>query len=310
MRVNWAILLMLGVGGCTQYQPVGWDGHGSWVAARAAANQQRPAAGSRTASASYPGRHVVQPGETLSELAVRYKTTTTSLASANGMRAPYAVQTGQVLAVPAASRQRAPTASPPPRAPVVVARATKPDNKPAAPIRVASLEPMAAPIHAVTLEPPSIAPVALRPTESSGPAVPPPLSGDGFLWPVRGTIASAFGPKPNGARNDGINIQAPEGTPVLAAENGVVLYAGNEIPGYGRMLLIGHADGFMTAYAHNQELLVAVGTKVRRGQPVATVGRTGDVATPQLHFELRDNKEPIDPVVHLDGDAMRVASAS
>lgn len=310
MRVNWAILLILGVGGCTQYQPVGWDGHGSWAAARAAANQQRPASGDRMASTSYPGRHVVQPGETLSELAVRYKTSMASLASANRVRAPYEVQVGQLLAVPAAPRQRAPTTSPPPRPPVLVARATTPPVKAAAPIRVASLEPMAAPIHAVALEPPPIAPAALKSTDAAGPAASPPLSGDGFLWPVRGTIASAFGPKPNGARNDGINIQAPEGTPVLAAENGVVLYAGDEIPGYGHMLLIGHADGFMTAYAHNEELLVAVGTKVRRGQPVATVGRSGDVATPQLHFELRDNKEPIDPVVHLDGDAMRVASVS
>lgn len=307
MRVNWAILLILGIGGCTQYQPVGWDGHGSWAAARAAANQPRPAGGERTAAATYPGRHVVQPGETLSELAVRYRTSMASLAAANRVSAPYQVQTGQVLAVPAAPRRQAPvTVAPPP--PVLTARDTTPPTPVVAPIRVASLAPVVAPIHAVALDPPPITPAALHKGREAAPQGPPPLSGEGFLWPVRGTIASAFGPKPNGARNDGINIEAAEGTPVLSAENGIVLYAGEEIPGYGRMLLIGHADGFMTAYAHNRELLVAVGAQVRRGQPVATVGRTGDVATPQLHFELRDNKEPIDPVVHLDGNSMRVAS--
>ena len=94
-----------------------------------------------------------------------------------------------------------------------------------------------------------------RAVEATGLAAqksPPPLSGDGFLWPVQGQITSPFGPKPNGARNDGINIRAAEGTPVRAAENGVVVYAGDEIPGYGRMLLISHADGLTTAYAHNQ----------------------------------------------------------
>ena len=83
---------------------------------------------------------------------------------------------------------------------------------------------------------------------------------------MRGSITSPFGAKPNGARNDGINIRATEGTPVLAAENGIVVYAGDEIPGYGRMLLISHADGFTTAYAHNAKLLVAVGAVVERGQ--------------------------------------------
>ena len=143
MRVNWAILLILGIGGCTQYQPVGWDGHGSWAAARAAANQPRPAGGERTAAATYPGRHVVQPGETLSELAVRYRTSMASLAAANRVSAPYQVQTGQVLAVPAAPRRQAPvTVAPPP--PVLTARDTTPPTPVVAPIRVASLAPVVA----------------------------------------------------------------------------------------------------------------------------------------------------------------------
>ena len=114
--------------------------------------------------------------------------------------------------------------------------------------------------------------------------------------------------KPNGTRNDGINIRAPEGTPVLAAENGVVAYASDEIPGYGRMLLISHADGFLTAYAHNSKLLVDVGDHVDRGQTIAAVGSTGNVTSPQLHFEIRDGKKALDPVALLDAAVTQVAS--
>ena len=96
---------------------------------------------------------------------------------------------------------------------------------------------------------------------------------------------------------------------MLAAENGIVVFAGDEIPGYGRMLLISHADGFMTAYAHNREILVGVGEQVERGQRIAKVGRTGNVSSPQLHFELRDGKEPIDPVTLLEAARTQVASA-
>lgn len=116
-----------------------------------------------------------------------------------------------------------------------------------------------------------------------------------FSWPVRGEIVSAFGARSNGKSNDGINIAAAEGTPVKAAADGVVRYAGNELRGFGKLLLIEHAGGFITAYAHNSELLVRRGDSVRRGQAIASVGRTGNVTEPQLHFEVRKGTEPIDP---------------
>lgn len=123
----------------------------------------------------------------------------------------------------------------------------------------------------------------------------PSLSGDGFLWPVRGKIVGRFGQSNNGLRRDGINIAARKGTPVHAAEDGVVVYADEGIRGYGRMILLRHDRDYVTTYAHNAALLVAVGDVVRRGQVIARVGDTGGVDDAQLHFEIRKGRKPIDP---------------
>ncbi|HEX6979386.1 MAG TPA: peptidoglycan DD-metalloendopeptidase family protein [Alphaproteobacteria bacterium] len=126
-------------------------------------------------------------------------------------------------------------------------------------------------------------------------AVVEPRDGRGFLWPVRGRIVSDFGPKGGGLHNDGINISAPKGTPIRAAESGVVVYAGNELRGFGNLLLLRHADGWVTAYAHADELLVERGDHVKRGQIIARVGMTGNVAAPQLHFEIRRGTRAVNP---------------
>jgi len=123
----------------------------------------------------------------------------------------------------------------------------------------------------------------------------PPLRAGRFLWPLRGNILSSFGPKPGGLQNDGINIAAARGASVRAAENGIVVYAGNELKGFGNLLLVRHADGWMTAYAHLDEILVERGASVQRGQAVAKVGQTGSVASPQLHFEMRRAGRAVDP---------------
>ncbi len=139
-------------------------------------------------------------------------------------------------------------------------------------------------------------------------ASPPPLSGQGFLRPVAGRIISGFGDKPDGRRNDGINIAARKGTPVKAAENGIVVYVGDAIAGFGNLVLIRHAEGWTTAYAHLDAVLVDVGERVRRGQPIGRVGDTGDVKSAQLHFELRRGREPVDPRPHLVDPVLEVAS--
>jgi murein DD-endopeptidase MepM/ murein hydrolase activator NlpD len=136
-------------------------------------------------------------------------------------------------------------------------------------------------------------------------ATPPTRAGRAFQWPVKGRVISDYGSKGQGLRNDGINIAAPRGTPVLAAENGVVAYTGNELKGFGNLILIRHADGWVTAYAHNETLLVQRGETVKRGQPIARVGMTGNVREPQLHFELRRSRGAVDPAPHLDAEPGR-----
>jgi len=124
---------------------------------------------------------------------------------------------------------------------------------------------------------------------------PPPAPAGGFMWPVEGRIVSNFGPKDGGLHNDGINIAVPEGTPIRSAQNGVVAYVGNELRGYGNLVLVRHADGWVTAYAHAGKILVQRGEQVARGQTIALAGKTGSVSSPQIHFEVRKGSKPIDP---------------
>ena len=128
---------------------------------------------------------------------------------------------------------------------------------------------------------------------------PDPMSGNSFRWPVRGRVIAEFGTRPDGGHNDGIDVAVPQGTSVKAAENGVVAYAGNELKGYGNLVLIRHANNWVSAYANNAELLVKRGEKVRRGQIIAKAGATGAVSQPQVHFELRKGSRPVDPTKYM-----------
>ncbi|NOZ43555.1 MAG: peptidoglycan DD-metalloendopeptidase family protein [Alphaproteobacteria bacterium] len=129
--------------------------------------------------------------------------------------------------------------------------------------------------------------------------LPPPRSGKGFMWPVRGRILSAFGPKNKGYHNDGINIAARAGSYVRAAESGIVVYTGHKIRGFGNLILIRHRHGWLTAYAHNSAILVRKGQSVKRGRVIARVGQSGGVNRPQLHFELRKGARAVNPVKYL-----------
>jgi len=220
-----------------------------------------------------PRIHVVASGDTLYGISRQYGVDLFTLARANDLGEPYTIRIDQRLALPSAFAR------------VAVAPPTVKPGPPTA----KSASPTAAPRPA-------------RPTP------PPPVPGKGFLWPVRGKVLSGFGPKSKGLHNDGINIAASRGSAVRAAENGVVAYAGNELRGFGNLLLVKHAGGWVTAYAHNETLLVKAGDKVSKGQPIARVGSTGNVTKPQLHFELRRGKRAIDPQRHLV--ASRVSQAT
>jgi murein DD-endopeptidase MepM/ murein hydrolase activator NlpD len=132
---------------------------------------------------------------------------------------------------------------------------------------------------------------------------PEPMSGNSFRWPVKGRVIAEFGTRPDGGHNDGIDLAVPQGTEVKAAENGVVAYAGNELKGYGNLVLIRHANNWVSAYANNEELLVKRGDKVSRGQTIAKAGATGSVTRPQVHFELRKGSRPVDPTKYMSDQA-------
>lgn len=130
---------------------------------------------------------------------------------------------------------------------------------------------------------------------NSSMSTPPPLSGDGFIWPVDGDLIGSFEQNSVKGRSGGVTIAAQKGAAVRASDSGIVAYAGEALSGYGRMVMLRHAEGYVTLYAHNDVILVQEGDVVRRGQPIAKVGHSGDVSESQLHFEIRKGKTPIDP---------------
>jgi murein DD-endopeptidase MepM/ murein hydrolase activator NlpD len=226
------------------------------------------------------GSHVVAPGETLNSIARLYGKPVNVIARANNIPPDTMVRVGERIVIPEMGEHPA-TVAPRAEAPV------------AAPTTVATIESP----HSARLATPSAPVEADNPIKAEQAASAMPS----FRWPVRGRIIAAFGPKPNGLQNDGINLAVPEGTPVKAAEDGVVAYAGNELKGYGNLVLIRHANGFVTAYANASELMVKRGETVKRGQVIAKSGETGNVTSPQLHFEIRKGATPVDPSQYLSG---------
>lgn len=231
--------------------------------------------------------HVVRPRETLYRISVNNKTSVAQLASLNGLRAPYDLAVGQRIKLPhnaggTGSAYATGAISPPP--------GSKRQAAAQSPNRKADRSPRA---QKVAL---STASTSVRRPLSAPPAR---QSNSRFIWPVEGRVISRFGGKRTGLRNDGINIKIDEGAPVRAASGGIVTYAGNELRGYGNLLLVKHPGGYMTAYAHNSEILVRKGTKVNKGQVIASAGQTGNVNEPQLHFEIRRGSQAVNPEKYL-----------
>jgi murein DD-endopeptidase MepM/ murein hydrolase activator NlpD len=243
-----------------------------------------------------PPVYTVASGDTLGKVSHRYRVSVREIAVANGIAPDTPLKVGTRLTIPV---RTAPAGAPPgrlqPGAPVV-AQATPPRTytpAAAAPGKLASSEAAANVRLASPVETPSA---------EAGPNGAP-----GFRWPVRGRIINNFGARVSGSPNDGIDLAVPEGTQVRAADDGVVAYAGNELKGYGNLVLVRHSNGFVTAYANGSELLVKRNDQVHKGQVILKSGQTGNATSPQLHFEIRKNSAPVDPMQFLPAD--KTASA-
>ena len=236
--------------------------------------------------------YVVKPGDSLGRIANDRGLRSIDVASYNGIDPAAPIKVGQQLRIPPGAQPATQVAS--------LQTTTKTDavvGAPAAPLGTlpAGQQPVAtapsAPAQpAAPIQPQQPAQVAVatepaKPQMTTGTGVESSTTGN-FRWPVRGRVISGFGVKASGERNDGINIEVPEGTPIKAAEGGTVIYAGNELKGYGNLVLVKHPNGMVTAYAHASEMLVKRDDVVMRGQTLGKVGTTGNVPRPQLHFEI------------------------
>jgi murein DD-endopeptidase MepM/ murein hydrolase activator NlpD len=236
--------------------------------------------------------HVVNRGDTLRSIARRNHVPVGELARANNLDQSAKLSIGMKLTVPGS---RSAAAEPAPAAPAQqVAQLSPPATRSIA--TAASQQQSARLAQSNTLvEEKPVEPAAnAKPSETTS-ALP------SFRWPVRGKVITGYGAKTNGKSNDGINVAVPEGTPVKAAEDGVVAYSGNELKGYGNLILVRHSNGYVTAYAHASELLVKRGDTIKRGQIIAKSGQSGEVGSPQLHFEIRKGSSPVDPLQFLNG---------
>ena len=251
-------------------------------------------------AAKYNSTYQVKTGDSLYAIARANKVPFMELQQVNGITDPKKVKPGTTLKVPAstvavaevqpATGELAPSAA----APVVAAAieaAPRVTQQPAQPTIINSGTPAAATGTAVKGD--KIAAAAPQAAVQS-------TSSTKLRWPANGKIIAGFGGRPDGTHNDGINLSVPLGTEVHAAENGVVAYAGSELKGYGNLVLVRHDNGWVTAYAHNDEMLVKRGDKVKRGQVIGKAGKTGTVDQPQVHFELRQGSKPVDPTPFME----------
>lgn len=265
-------------------------------ASQPAAAASAPSPAAPAAPTTWEGTYTLKPGDSLYAVSRTFKVPVAELQRVNGITDAAKVRPGAVLKVPgnagaATTMAAAPPANMsdgpriPPLPPAQVTPPTRLLNGQATP----EATPAAAKADAATER--RQASAAL-----SAPAAAQPR----FAWPVRGKMLAEFGKRPDGTHNDGVNIAVPAGTDITAAETGTVAYAGSELKGFGNLILLRHDNGWVTAYAHADQILVKRGDAVKRGQVIAKAGKTGSVDQPQLHFELRQGSKPIDPMPYME----------
>ena len=285
-----------------------------------------------------PATYTVRPGDTLRRIADRTGAGMPAIARANGLASPYSLVPGQQLAIPggryhliergdtgiaiaqaygvhwadivdangltepyllrAGGRLLIPGGGTPPSRP---SGSTAAERAAAFHLDIDDLVTGSEPALAHNAEPAAPTASPRRVLASTTPIRTPATLVGGFSWPVRGRVVTGFGPSRSGVRSDGIQIAVPEGTPVLAAADGVVAYVGNSIPSLGGLVIVKHGDGYTTVYGNAKKLLVQRGQSVKRGQEIAVSGETGSVTQPSLHFEIRKGRDPIDPLGKLAG---------
>ena len=230
--------------------------------------------------------HTVKSGETLYGISRSYGVDFTTLAKQNKIKEPWTLSVGQHLYLPATLNKNM-TDYPPEDSQDQSSQMKTVQNEPQ------QIQGTTEPTKTETKQ-------KKQKTVAQKVSLPkaPKRSGN-FAWPVQGSVISGFGVSGNGRRNDGINISAKKGTSIKAAENGVVAYSGNELKGFGNLVLIKHSDGWVTAYAHADKISVKKGMMVKKGQSIGEVGNTGNVKTPQLHFEVRKGTKAVDPINYL-----------
>lgn len=247
-----------------------------------------------------PLYHVVQQQDTLYSISRSYEIDLSRLIKANNLQQPYTIFPGQKLRMP--SKNDMPTESEYNVASNNTVKSTSKVEPVKANPQYAVQSKALDNTNALAVKKADVAgnyPVPTPKSQPSGSTVSEVIASRGrnvkFHWPLRGRVTSSFGPKKGGLYNDGINISAPRGSAIKAAADGKVVYSGNELKGYGNLLLVRHNNGFLTAYAHTQRNLVKKGDFVKQGQVIGYVGATGHVKSPQLHFSIRRGRKAFDP---------------
>ena len=244
-----------------------------------------------TLAASGGGDHTVRAGETLYSLGRTYGVSPFAIAKLNGLSNSVALRQGQTVRIPKGGSGSGP---------VVASNIKQPDRVPAGNDTSADADSNDT-VDQPATDMASTQPKPVQSQQMVDTTQPAQEAGSlTFRWPVKGRVISGYGSKPGGLRNEGINIAVPEGTDVRAAEAGVVAYAGNELKGYGNLVLIRHDGGWVTAYAHNKDLFVKRGDTVKRGDVISKAGQTGSVSSPQVHFEVRKGATAMDPMRFLN----------
>ncbi len=243
--------------------------------------------GSSSASAAAEnGVHTVAEGDTLWGIAHRNGVTVEALRQANGIEGASSIRIGQTLRIPQAGATHVASAEP------------KVERQAAA---NSSAQSNASTSKLPSYTPPQTSQQAIQETDKQIVASTPNSTGVGKMrWPARGRIISNYGQAQGATANDGIDISVPRGTPIKAAENGIVIYAGDGLKRFGNTVLVRHEDGLVTVYGNASELKVQRGERVRRGQDIALSGMTGDAETPRVHFEVRKDSEPVNPLQYLE----------